>query len=260
MKTKNAGTPVFKEKRSVSIAALIVCFIIACGIWLYAQATDDDIRVTTYNQIPVEYIGGEAFREATGYDVHSLAVQNANISISGTNRELVKFDAQSIRLIADAGAANNGVATIKAFYVDEQGNKTEIKNYEVTPAVVTVNVASQVKYTVNDVTLDRNEAEFNYKIDQNAMTGTLTVIGPVQDVNTIDRVTFDLDYKNVMTTPGTHTIPVTGINFFDKENNSLFGESNKNENIKYDTTGIMISVTVESINADTTDTTDSNDK
>ncbi len=253
MKTNNAGTPAFKEKRSVSIAALIMCFIIACGIWLYAQATDDDIRVTTYNQIPVEYTGGENFREATGYDVHSLAVQNANISISGTNRELVKYDAQSIRLIADVGAANNGVATVKAFFVDEQGNKTEIKNYEITPAVVTVNVAKQIEYTVKDVTADRNEQEFKYQIDQTSMSGTITVIGPIQDVDTIGKVTFDLDYKNVMNTPGTHTVPVTSIAFFDQEGSPMYGESNKNENIKYDKTGIMVSVTVESVNAETND-------
>lgn len=253
MGTKNNGAPVLREKKSVSIAALIVCFIIACGVWIYAQAIDDDIKVTTYNQIPVEYVGAEAFRETTGYDVHSLAVQTANVSISGTNRELVKYDAQSIRLVADVGAANNGVATVKAFYEDEKGNRTEIKNYEITPAVVTVNVTKQVDYTVNDVTADRNEIDYSYKIGQTSMNGTFTVIGPVQDIATIAFVTFELDYKNVMSTPGTHTVPVTSISFYSAEGEPLFGEGNKNENIKYDTTGIMVSVTVESKNPDTND-------
>ncbi len=253
MKATNTAAPVFKEKRSVSIAALIACFIIACGIWLYAQATDDAINVKTYNQLLVEYEGGEAFRNATGYDVYSLAVQNANVTVSGTNRELVKYDAQNVRLIADVGAANNGVATIKAYYFDEEGNKTEIKNYEVTPAVVTVNVAKSVEYTVTDVTADKNELEFVYKIEETSLIGTFTVIGPVQDVNMIGSVKFDLDYKNVMNTPGTHTVPVTSIVFLNPQGEPLFGDANKNENIKYDTTGIMVSVTVESKNAQTND-------
>ena len=241
------------RKKGINFTALIICFLIACGIWLYAQATDDDINVKTYNQLPVEYVGGDIFRENTGYDVHSLAVQVANISISGTNRDLAKFDAQNIRLLADVGSANNGVATVKAYYVDEQGDRTEIKNYEITPAVVTVNVANQVNYTVTDITTEKNDEEFIYKIDQTAMTGTITVIGPVQDVSIIGLVKLELDYKNVALTPGTHTVPVSSIAFYDLDSAPLYGEANKNENIKYDTTGIMISVTVESKNAQTND-------
>ena len=63
----------------------------------------------------------------------------------------------------------------------------------------------------------------------------------------------ELDYKNVANTPGTHTVPVSAISFFDVEGAPLYGDSNKNENIKYDTTAIMISVTVESKNAQTDD-------
>ncbi len=253
MRAMKTGTSSFQQNKSVSIAALIICFIIACGIWLYAQATDDDIKVTVYNQIPVEFVGGDSFKETTGYDVHSLLVQNANVTISGTNRELVKYDAQNIRLIADVGAANNGVATIKAYHVDEDGNKTEIKNYEITPAVVTVNVAKSVEYTVTDITADKNELEYLYKIEETSLSGTFTVIGPVQDVDAIGSVKFDLDYKNVMNTPGTHTVPVTSIVFLNHEGEPLYSETNKNENIKYDTTGIMVSVTVESIHAETND-------
>ena len=250
MGANRSGSPAFKEKKSVSIAALIVCFVVACAIWLYAQATDDEINVKTYNQLPVEIVGADVFLEQNGYDVHSLAVQIANISISATNRELVKYDAQSIRLVADVGAANNGVAMIKAFYVDTEGNSTEIKNYEVTPAVVTVNVSKQVSYTVVDITTDRNENDFIYKLDQTVMSGTITLFGPIQDLASIEHVGFSLDYKNVMDKVGTHTVPVSAIAFYDAESNLLYGETNKNEAIKYDTTGIMVSVTVENIYTD----------
>ena len=243
-------SPSSNNKKRINIGALIVCFFVACGIWLYAQATDDEINVKTYNQLPVEIVGADVFSEQTGYDVHSLAVQIANISISATNRELVKYDAQSIRLVADVGAANNGVATIKAYYVDTEGIKTEIKNYEVTPAVVTVNVSKQVQYTVTDVTTDRIEQEFNYTLDQTAMSGTITLFGPIQDVVTIESVGFSLDYKNAVDKVGTHTIPVSAIVFYDAEGTPLYGEGNKNENIKYDMTGILVSVTVESKPAD----------
>ena len=204
-------SPAIKEKKSVSIAALVLCFFVACGIWLYAQATDDEVNVKTYNQLPVEIVGADVFLEQTGYDVHSLAVQIANITISATNRELIKYDAQSIRLIADVGAASNGIATIKAYYVDAEGNRTEMKNYEVTPAVVAVNVSKQVQYTVTDITEDRNEQDFSYTLDQTTMSGTITLFGPIQDVAAIDRVTFTLDYKNAADKVGVHTIPVSAI-------------------------------------------------
>ena len=250
MKANRAGSPAFKKKKSGNIAALIVCFFVACGIWIYAQATDDEINVKTYNQLPVEIVGAEVFLEQTGYDVNSLAVQIANISISGTNRELVKYDAQNIHLIADVGAATNGVATIKAYYEDAEGVKSEIKKYEITPAVVMVNVTKQVQYSVTDITTDRNEQEFVYSLDPTAMNGTITLFGPVQDVVAIERVSFTLDYQNVSDKEGTHTVPVSAIAFYDAEGNLLYGETNKNENIKYDTTGILVSVTVASRNAD----------
>lgn len=239
-------SPAIKEKKSVSIAALVLCFLVACGIWLYAQATDDEINVKTYNQLPVEIVGADVFLEQTGYDVHSLAVQIANITISATNRELIKYDAQSIRLIADVGAASNGITTIKAYYVDADGNRTEMKNYEVTPAVVTVNVSKQVQYTVTDITEDRNEQEFSYILDQTTMSGTITLFGPIQDVAAIDRVSFTLDYKNAADKVGVHTIPVSAIAFYDAEGSALYGDANKNDNIKYDMTSIWVAVTVES--------------
>ena len=239
-------SPAIKEKKSVSIAALVLCFFVACGIWLYAQATDDEVNVKTYNQLPVEIVGADVFLEQTGYDVHSLAVQIANITISATNRELIKYDAQSIRLIADVGAASNGIATIKAYYVDAEGNRTEMKNYEVTPAVVAVNVSKQVQYTVTDITEDRNEQDFSYTLDQTTMSGTITLFGPIQDVAAIDRVTFTLDYKNAADKVGVHTIPVSAIAFYDAEGTALYGDGNKNDNIKYDMTSILVAITVES--------------
>ena len=250
MSANRSGSPVFKEKKSVSIAALIICFFVACGIWLYAQATDDEINVKTYNQLPIEVVGADVFTEHTEYDVHSLAVQIANISISATNRELVKYDAQNIHLVADIGAANNGVATIKAYFEDEEGTRTELKNYEVTPAVVTINVSKQVSYTVADITADRNEIDFGYTLDHTVMNGTITIVGPIQDLVSIDHVGFSIDYKNVVDKVGTHTVPITAIAFYDAEGTLLYGEANKNENIKYDTTGILVSVTVTSKQTD----------
>ena len=62
MKNKNSKTPSSHGNKSIHVGALIVCFLIACGIWIYAQATDDDIKVTTYNQLPVEIVGADAYR------------------------------------------------------------------------------------------------------------------------------------------------------------------------------------------------------
>ena len=44
MGTKKSGAYVHKEKKGINVAALIVCFVVACGIWIYAQAIDDAIR------------------------------------------------------------------------------------------------------------------------------------------------------------------------------------------------------------------------
>lgn len=242
----NSNTPKTNDKKGISVGTLIVCFFIACGIWLYAQAVDDDINVKTYNQLPIEITGADSFKEATGYDVHSLNIQNANISINGTNRELAKYDAQSIRLIADVSATNNSVASIKAFYVDDNGNKTELKNYNVTPAVVTVNVSQQVQYTIIDKTSDQelDKATYMYTVDQATVTGTFTVIGPEQDVKVIKSVVFEADYSSVKDKEGTHKIPVKAASFYAEDKTLLFSDTIKNENVKYDITGIELTVTV----------------
>ena len=250
MKNKNSKTPSSHGNKSIHVGALIVCFLIACGIWIYAQATDDDIKVTTYNQLPVEIVGADAFKEAIGYDVHSLNVQNANISISGINRELAKYDAQNIKLVADVSSTNNGVTSIKAYYIDDNGNKNELKNYEITPAVATVNVSKQVDYSVVDVTSELNKEMFTYSVDNTTMNGTFIVVGPEQDIKDISSVSFEVDYKNVKESEGTHKIPVTSASFYAADKTLLFTEANKNEkyeNVKYDTVGIEIIVTVTQI-------------
>ncbi len=247
MKMKLFNTSGSHNKKGISVGALIVCFLIACGIWLYAQAIDDDIKVTTYNQLPVEIVGADAFKEAIGYDVHSLNVQNANISISGINRELAKYDAQNIRLVADVSSTNNGVTSIKAYYIDDNGNKTELKNYEITPAVATVNVSKQVDYSVVDVTTDLNHEVFTYAVDNATVSGTFMIVGPEQDIKDIYSVTFEADYKNVKESEGTHKIPVTTASFYAEDGTLLFNDQNKNENVKYDVTGIEIIVTVSKI-------------
>lgn len=250
MNSMKSNTTNFHEKKGIRVGALIVCFFIACGIWLYAQAIDDDINVKTYNQLPVEIVGAEAFENEVGLAIHSLNVQAANISISGINRELVKYDAQSIRLIADVSSATNGVASIKAYYFDESGNKVELKNYEVTPAVATINVSKQINYSVIDVTPDKDSESFTYTVDQNTMNGTMTIFGAEQDVIKINSVTFEVDYSGVKDNEGTHKIPVSSASFYAEDNTLLFNDANKNENVKYDISGIEISVTVTRIEHD----------
>ena len=246
MKTNTSKTPKIYEKKSVNIGTLIVCFLIACGIWLYAQAIDDDINVKTYNQLPVEFVGGEAFKEATGYDVHSLSVPSANISISGTNRELAKLDPQSIRLVADVSTTNNGVATIKAYMIDDDGNRSELKNFEITPAVVTVYVAKQVQFTVQDITVDLDKVTYRYTLDPTTTAGTFTVFGSEQEMSKISYAICDLDYQSVKDVVAVHKIPVTSVRFYDEQGNLLFGDASKNENVKYDISGLVVSLTVES--------------
>lgn len=239
MSNKNSKSPKNKENKGISVVALIVCFFIACGIWLYAQAIDDDINVKTFNQLQVEFEGAEAFKENVGYEVGSLAVQNANISISGTNRELVKYDAQSIRLIADVGAANNGVATIRAYVFDENGERSEVKNYQVTPAVVAVNVIKEIEFSVKDVTVEPNTKDFTY--DLSCETEKLTITGPVTDVSMISSANFEIDYHSITASRDYSGFTVS---FYDAEGNLLYNDTNKNENVKYDTTNIVVKLTV----------------
>lgn len=256
MNTKFSNTPNSHSGKRIHVGALIVCFLIACGIWIYAQAIDDDIKVTTYNQLPVEIVGADTFKETTGYDVHSLTVQNANITISGIHRELVKYDAQNIRLVADVSSTNNGVTSIKAFYIDDNGNKTELKSYEVTPAVATVNVSKQVDYSVIDVTSDFNKEQYTYSVDNTTMNGTFMVVGSEQDIKDIASVIFEVDYKSIKDSEGTHKIPVMSASFYAADNTFLFNEANKNENhenVKYDTAGIEIIVTVTKIEQNSDD-------
>lgn len=253
MKNNVSQSPKQHDKKGISIGTLIVCFFIACGIWLYAQAIDDEINVKSFNQLPVEFVGGDVFKDMTTYDVHSLSVPVANITISATNRELAKIDPQTIRLVADvSGAANNNyVATIRAYTVDENGEKTEIKNCEVTPAVVTVNVSKQIEYKVTDVTEGHNTENFDYKIESKNLSGTFTVIGTVQDIAAISSAKFQINYQSVIETVGNHNIPVTSVAFFDESDVLLFDETNKNENVKYDVSGIQIPVLIESKNTET---------
>ncbi len=244
MKKNHSATPSFKEKRGINIAALIICFTVAFGIWLYAQAIDDDINVETYNQLSVEYVGGEAFKEATGYDVYSLSEQKANITISGTNRELVKLDAQNIRLIADVSATNNGVASIKAYVIDDKGTTTELKNVEITPAVVTVRVSKQVEYSIQDITENLDTTRYSYTLDENTTIGTISVRGTVQDVDLIQSVVFQIDYQNLKEQPGQHNVSLGTATFYDAEGNALFNGANPGDIINFTSAGMSVSLTI----------------
>ena len=258
MKNNHSITPNFKEKKGISIGTLIVCFLIACGIWLYAQAIDDDINSKSFNHLKVEVEGNSEFKEKTGYDYHSLNIQNVIVTISGTNRELVKYDAQNIKLIADISSQVNNTATIRAYVIDENGEMTEIKDYEVIPPVATINVAQSVPYSVNDTTENLDKEAYNYKLEP--MNGTFTISGPIPEISKIAFARFDLNYENVKEHVGTHSLQLSSVSFFDKDGGLLFSDTNKNETIKYDTSNILISVTVESNASETETTSSGNDK
>lgn len=258
MKNNHSMTPKSKEKKGIRIGTLIVCFLIACGIWLYAQAIDDDINSKSFNHLQVEVVGNSEFKEKAGYDFHSLNIQNVIVTINGTNRELVKYDAQNIKLIADISSPVNNSATIRAYVIDENGELTEIKNCEVTPPIATINVAKSVSYSVNDTTANLDKEAYNYKLDP--LNGTFTVSGPISEVTKISYARFDLNYENVKEHVGTHSIQLSTVSFFDKDGELLFNDTNKNEAVKYDTSSILISVTVESNTSETESTSSSNDK
>lgn len=125
-------------KKRISVGALIACFIVACGIWLYAQATDDEIKVQTYNQLPVTIVGADELMQNTGYEVYYTSTQTANISLSGTIRELAKYGAEDIYLRVDVSDINNNSTDnfmiIRAYLSDG----TELKNVEINPTGITV--------------------------------------------------------------------------------------------------------------------------
>lgn len=224
-------------KKGISIGALIVCFIIACGIWLYAQATDDEIKIQTYNQLPVTIVGTDALMENTGYEVYYTSAQTANISISGTIRELAKYDAEDIYLRVDVSGINSNSTDnfmiIRAYLHDG----TELKNVEINPSGITVyadkSADSQVSFTVKDVTVEKNP---DYDYGLSCLTQSIAITGPEQYVNQIHSACFEIDYQTVSEN---RVYSGFTLSFYDMDGNPVSGEF-----IKYDTSVIEVSLTV----------------
>ena len=224
-------------KKRISIGALITCFIIACGIWLYAQATDDEIRVQTYNQLPVTIVGTDALMENTGYEVYYTSAQAANISVSGTIRELAQYGVEDIYLRVDVSEINtnstDNFMIIRAYLSDG----TELKNVEINPSGITVyadkSAQSQVSFTIKDVTVERNP-DYEYSISCPIQSIELT--GPEQYINQISSACFEIDYQTVSENKEYKGFTLS---FYDKD-----GSPVSNEFIKYDTSDIVVSLTV----------------
>ncbi|MBO5843060.1 MAG: hypothetical protein J6R46_08680 [Clostridia bacterium] len=253
MKNNHSASAAFKEKKSVSIAALIVCFLVACGIWLYAQATNDDIYTKNYNQIPVvvDQASLDEFNQShPDLNFDSLSIQFASVAIRGTNRDLAKIDAQNIRLSVDVRTAVDGVVTIKAFLIGDgtNGDKVEIKDYDITPAVATVNVSKKVDCVVDmlpavveKVDADNNVSKFDLSLVEEQIS--LDVIGTIQEVSKIDSVKIRLDLLNFDPTINGHQqIAVTSVSFLDENGEELFNNSNLVDGIRYTLPTIMVNV------------------
>lgn len=234
---KNKSSQHSDGKKRISIGALIACFIVACGIWLYAQATDDEIKVQTYNQLPVTVVGTDALMANTGYEVYYTSAQTANISLSGTIRELAKYSAEDIILRVDVSGINSNSTdnfmVIRAYLADG----TELKNVEINPSGITVyadkSASSQVGFTVKDVTVERNP-DYDYSITCPIQSIQLT--GPEQYINQIHSACFEIDYQTVSENKEYKGFALT---FYDKDGNPV-----SNEFIKYDTSEIVVSLTV----------------
>lgn len=250
----NKASPVFKEKKSFSVATLIVCFLVACGIWLYAQATNDDIYSKTYNQIPVvvdENSLSEFNQSNPGISFDSLSAQFASVTVRGTNRELAKIDAKNIRLSVDIRTAVDGVATVKAYLVGENnsGDKVEIKGYDITPAVVTVNVSKEVECTVEmlPTTVEKVDAENNvlkYNLALADENISFKVIGSEQEVSRIADVKIRLDLLNFdPSITGQQQMSILVVSFLDGDGQELFNNSNPIDGIKYTLPTVMVNVT-----------------
>ena len=249
MKENRTGASAFKEKKSISIAAIIVCFLVACGIWLYAQATDDAIYTKTFNQIPVvvDEAGLNEFNQVNdkiAYD--SLSAQFASVSIRGTTRELAKIDAQNIRLSVDIRSAVDGVATVKAYMVsdNENGERVELKGYEITPAVVTVNVSKEVDCVVEllPTTMEKDGVKHRLSlVDENIK---FKVIGLQQEIAKINYVRIRLDLLNYdPNIAGHQQMPIMGVSFMDHNDQELFNNSNPIDGIRYTLPTVMVNVT-----------------
>ena len=224
-------------KKRISVGALIACFIVACGIWLYAQATDDEIKVQTYNQLPVTIVGADELMQNTGYEVYYTSTQTANISLSGTIRELAKYGAEDIYLRVDVSDINNNSTDnfmiIRAYLSDG----TELKNVEINPTGITVyadkSATKQVSFTVKDVTVERNP-DYGYGLFCQIQSIELT--GPEQYIQQILSACFEIDYQTVSENKEYKGF---ALSFYDKDGNPV-----SNEFIKYDTSEIVVSLTV----------------
>lgn len=224
-------------KKRISVGALIACFIVACGIWLYAQATDDEIKVQTYNQLPVTIVGADELMQNTGYEVYYTSTQTANISLSGTIRELAKYGAEDIYLRVDVSDINNNSTDnfmiIRAYLSDG----TELKNVEINPTGITVyadkSATKQVSFTVKDVTVERNP---DYGYGLSCQIRSIELTGPEQYIQQIHSACFEIDYQTVSENKEYKGF---ALSFYDKDGNPV-----SNEFIKYDTSEIVVSLTV----------------
>jgi hypothetical protein len=254
MKNNTSTSAAFNEKKSVSIAALIVCFLVACGIWLYAQATNDDIYTKNYNQIPVvvDEASVNAFNQTNAdFNFDSLSVQFASVAIHGTNRELAKIDPHNIRLSVDIGTAVDGVVTIKAFLIGDgaNGEKVEIKDYDITPAVATINVSTDIACVVDmmpavveKVDADNNVTKFDLSLVEEEIS--LHLSGTIQEVSKIHSVKIRLDLLNFDPTINGHQqMAVTSVSFLDENGEELFNNSNLVDGIRYTLPTVMVNVT-----------------
>ncbi len=253
MNNQNSTSAAFKEKKSFSIAAFIACFLVACGIWLYAQATNDDIYTKNYNQIPV-VVDEESLHEFnyTNPDLNfdSLSAQFASVAIRGTNRELAKIDAQNIRLSVDIRTAVDGVVTVKAFLIGDgaNGEKVEIKDYDITPAVVTVNVSKEIDCsvemlptTVEKVDDANNVVKYSLSLVEEKVS--LKVIGTIQEVSKISNASIRLDLLNFdPSITGHQQMAVLGVSFLDENGEELFNNSNPIDGIRYTLPTVMVNV------------------
>lgn len=224
-------------KKRISVGALIACFVVACGIWLYAQATDDEIKVQTYNQLPVTIVGTDELMQNTGYEVYYTSAQTANISLSGTIRELAKYGAEDIYLRVDVSDINtnstDNFMIIRAYLSDG----TELKNVEINPSGITVyadkSATKQVSFTVKDVTVERNP---DYEYGLSCRIQSIELTGPEQYINQIQSACFELDYQTVSENKEYKGF---ALSFYDKDGNPV-----SNEFIKYDTSEIVVSLAV----------------
>ena len=186
------------KSRALDFMMIIVCFLIACVVWIYVAGIENGEYEYTFTDVPVSVDGASSLLHEKGLSLVTDHEYTVDITVKGYRREIMKYSSDDFFAHIDVGSI--ATAGKHSLNVDIDAPAGNMKIVSATPSILNILVdETATKQIPIKIALRYDVADSITMSDPIPEVDTIEIMGPKSKIDLIEYAKVEYDLGTVTT-------------------------------------------------------------